>query len=431
MPMPAPTLLQLSSFIANKFDLRELHQLCFELGVNPENLLGSGTLEETARELVRYMDRRERLPQLMEILAHQRPESYQKAFDNTADTESSGTSSDSLNSASKGQSVIRRARFTIAILLAVVVLVAIVVIVPKLRNESNLQNQNRAATPLPRATAKLSTTPQSSAPSQSSPTSESSTTPTVARTPEPQTGDIRTVMRGTAEVEQVYVPAGSFLMGSEEGPYDEQPIHEVALNGFWLDRTEVTNAQYAHCVADKECKPPNDNSSYFRDNYYSNDDFGDYPVIHVTWSDAQAFCIWAGGKLPTEAQWEYGARGPKNLTYSWGNNVPTCELANYLGKAGGCVGNTSEVGIFSNGASWVGALDMTGNVWEWVNDWYQDNYYTISPSTNPLGPESGSYRVMRGGSWDFEQHAIRASFRNILNYPWFAGYNVGFRCAHP
>ena len=424
MAMPDPTPQQLSSFIAKTFDLTELHQLCFELDVNHENLPGSGTLEETARELVRYMDRRERLPRLMEMLARERPESYQKTFGSKADTEFRGIASDSLDSARKGETVTRRARFIITILSALILLVAIVVILPNLRNKSNLQSQSMEATPLSSVTTKPST-PQPSI------TPEPHTSPTVVSTPEPQAGDIRRTMRGIAEVEQVYVPAGSFLMGSEEGRYDEQPTHKVTLNGFWLDRTEVTNAQYAHCVADETCSPPRDDSSYFRDNYYPNNDFGDYPVIHVTWNDAEAFCIWAGGNLPTEAQWEYGARGPESFTYSWGNNDPTCELTNYLGKAGGCVGNTSEVGIFPDGASWVGALDMVGNVWEWVNDWYQDDYYTVSPSTNPLGPESGTYRVMRGGSWDFEQHAIRASFRNILNYPWFAGYNVGFRCAHP
>ncbi len=169
------------------------------------------------------------------------------------------------------------------------------------------------------------------------------------------------------------------MMGSEEGDEDEQPVHEVTLDAFWIDRTEVTNAQFAGCVADGACQPPSETSSSTRDPYYGNDEFADYPVIYVSWNDASEFCEWAGGRLPTEAEWEYAARGPESFTYPWGNNGPSTSLLNFDTN----VGDTSEVGSYPDGASWVGALDMAGNVWEWVNDWYDSGYYQNSPGENP------------------------------------------------
>ena len=220
------------------------------------------------------------------------------------------------------------------------------------------------------------------------------------------------------------MPAGSFMMGSEDGSSDEQPVHEVALDAFWIDRTEVTNGQFAGCVADEACQPPSDTSSYTRDNYYGNDEFADYPVIYVSWIDASEFCEWAGGRLPTEAEWEYAARGPEGFTYPWGTNGPSTSLLNFDGN----VGDTSEVGSYPNGASWVGALDMAGNVREWVNDWYDSGYYGNSPGENPPGPASGEVRVLRGGAWNDDVTDARSSYRNDL-LPVDRSDFVGFRCA--
>lgn len=242
-----------------------------------------------------------------------------------------------------------------------------------------------------------------------------------------EAGDVRTIMRGDVEVEQVYVPAGSFLMGSEEGADDERPVHEVMLDAFWIDRTEVTNAQYQACVNTDVCNPPSDYSSSTRPLYYGQVRYGDYPAVYVNWNDSTAFCEWAGGRLPREAEWEYAARGLNSLTYPWGEELPACNLLNYTLN---CVGDTSETGAYHDGESWVGALDMAGNVWEWVEDWYAESYYESSPRINPTGPDIGVYRVMRGGSWGSDDpFRIRSSYRNILNYPHFSGYSVGFRCA--
>ena len=250
--------------------------------------------------------------------------------------------------------------------------------------------------------------------------------PTITPTSEPQAGDIRIVNRGGVEVEQVYVPAGSFLMGSEDGNANERPVHEVTLDAFWLDRTEVTNAQYATCVAGGGCSPPESYSSYTRDSYYDNPAYANYPVIYVSWQDAAAYAAWAGGQLPTEAEWEYAARGPESRAYPWGHQAITCDLANYWGKDGGCVGDTSKAGDYPDGASWVGALNMAGNVWEWVNDWYAGDYYARSPGNNPTGPDTGEWRALRGGSWgDYDQYTRAAYRSNYLPGYWLN--DVGFR----
>ncbi len=272
-------------------------------------------------------------------------------------------------------------------------------------------------------------------------TPEPSLTPTPIPTepPEPQAGDVHMVVRGGMEVGQVFVPAGSFLMGSEDGNDDERPVHEVTLDAFWLDRTEVTNAQFAGCVAAKACRPPADTSSYTRDQYYGNDEFADYPVIHVSWNDAGDFCAWAGGRLPTEAEWEFAARGPESRVYPWGDTfdgerLNFCDVNCPFDWADKSVddghADTAPVGSYPDGASWVGALDMAGNVWEWVNDWSDSSYYGKSPDENPPGPASGESRVLRGGAWGDDDNGERSSYRNdLLNLPVDRIYDVGFRCA--
>ena len=221
----------------------------------------------------------------------------------------------------------------------------------------------------------------------------------------------------------VYVPAGEFEMGSTEGDSDEQPVHTVALDGFWIDQTEVTNGQYRQCVEAGDCDPPSSSSSSTRDSYYGDSTYHDYPVIRVSWHQANAYCEWAGARLPTEAEWEYAARGPNGLIYPWGNSAPNDTLLNYNYN----VGDTTETGSYLNGASWCNALDMAGNVWEWVADWYGD--YPSGRQVNPTGSSSGGQRVLRGGSWDMGAHYVRSATRNG-NAPYITGYDdPGFRCA--
>ena len=235
-----------------------------------------------------------------------------------------------------------------------------------------------------------------------------------------------------------YVGAGEFLMGSstsdietflEQCPdcipdnfEDEQPQHTVYLDAFWIDRTEVTEAQYERCHADEACIVSSDMGSYDPESH------PDLPVIEVTWNDAKAYCEWAGARLPTEAEWEKASRGTDGRWYPWGNEAIDCNKANYRATEDPCVGERTEVGSRPSGASPYGALDMSGNVWEWVSDWYDPSYYAQSPTQNPLGPDGFEYRVVRGGSWNqywkLQRSAERGKRDPFERYPL-----IGFRCA--
>jgi len=220
----------------------------------------------------------------------------------------------------------------------------------------------------------------------------------------------------------LYVPAGEFTMGSNDGNGDEKSPHPVYLDAFYIDQTEVTNAMYAKCVAAGKCQAPLSPGSNTRSSYYGTAQFANYPVIHVSWNDATAYCQWAGGDLPTEAQWEKATLVVTPRPYPWGPETPDASRLNFNQN----VVDTTEVGKYPTGASFYGALDMAGNVWEWVADWYDS--YPSSPARNPTGPSSGTYRVLRGGGWNIEAAFVRASGR-IWNFPDNRGVFGGFRCA--
>jgi formylglycine-generating enzyme required for sulfatase activity len=239
--------------------------------------------------------------------------------------------------------------------------------------------------------------------------------------------------------EEILIPAGTFQMGcdasnpAENGcnVFDwqthELPLHTVYLDAYYIDKYEVTNARYKACVDGRGCTPPEESSSYERDSYYGNDAYDNYPVINVTWHQANDFCAWEGKRLPTEAEWEKAARGSSDTRkYPWGNAEATCSLANYGGK-NGCIGDTSEVGSYPAGASPYGVMDMAGNVLEWVNDWAGENYYSVSPGSNPQGPATGEYRVLRGGSWLGTDYLVRSVHR-FDHQPVIWGNIIGFRC---
>ena len=232
------------------------------------------------------------------------------------------------------------------------------------------------------------------------------------------------------------IPAGSFVMGSFN--FSNTLPHRVQLDMFYMDVYEVTNGMYAECVADWECTPPNFTSSETRISYYSDASYENYPVIHVNWSQAADYCAWAGGRLPTEAEWEYAARGglPRS-TYPWGEGID-CQQANYhpsvkppgvLSDPNPCIGDTSEVGSYA--ANGFGLYDMAGNVWEWVADWYGVDYYSNSPEDNPGGPASGDYgdRGLRGGSWFNSEGYLNVAYRYGYD-PTQPSDIFGFRCVY-
>ena len=198
----------------------------------------------------------------------------------------------------------------------------------------------------------------------------------------------------------LWVPGGTFMMGNAQGAVDEQPVHQVTVDGFWIGRCEVTNAGYRiFCNATGRAFPS------------QSDQPDDHPVTCVSFNDAQAYCAYYGYALPTEAQWEYAAAGAAAPTWPWGNEWDAQKCCN--GSNTGPGGTTFPVGSFPTGASWSGALDMAGNVFEWCADWYAGDYYSVSPELNPTGPVAGSTRVFRGGQWylpaDFCRCARRGS----------------------
>jgi formylglycine-generating enzyme required for sulfatase activity len=228
----------------------------------------------------------------------------------------------------------------------------------------------------------------------------------------------------------VYVPAGDFNMGSNNGLSQEQPVHTVGLDAYWIDETEVTNTMYAKCVQAGVCQQPKSTNSSTRRSFYGAADYANYPVVFVTWENANTYCQWAKADLPTEAEWEKAARGTDGRTYPWGNNAPTCSLANFwkMDENRGCFGDTSPVGTYPAGASSYRALDMAGNVMEWGTDWYDLQYYARSLPSNPSGPDWGTNRILRGGAWGYGEEYISSSFR-YGHLPSSTDPNIGFRCS--
>jgi len=221
---------------------------------------------------------------------------------------------------------------------------------------------------------------------------------------------------------QLLVPAGSFIMGGDANEAQKnRPRHKVTLAAFWIDQTEVTNAMYESCVADHSCPPPFGETF---NPYYGNSKYDDYPVVYIVWRGADRYCQWAGRRLPSEAEWEKAARGTDGRLYPWGNNPPDSSLANY----DNLIGEPVPVDRYSLGASPYGALNMAGNVREWVADWFHEFYYLATPLENPLGPDSGETKSLRGGSYLDDANEIRV-FNRFSHPPESPGINRGFRCA--
>jgi formylglycine-generating enzyme required for sulfatase activity len=258
--------------------------------------------------------------------------------------------------------------------------------------------------------------------------------------------NIGSTMTGKDGMTLMYVHAGEFTMGSDDGEADEKPVHTIYLDAFWIDQTEVANDLFSSFVSATGYKTDAEKEAdliYMGGNNYTYSTGADWqhpvglgsnisnnekhPVIHVSWNDAIAYCKWAGRRLPTEAEWEKAARGTDGREYPWGNESPNVGLLNYNSNVGG----TTEVGIYPDGKSIFGVYDMAGNVWEWVNDWYQSDYYATLEDgvSNPQGPSMGKTRVLRGGSWFYNRSDVRSSNRRNYAPGGFFYYGYGFRCA--
>ncbi|HEX8993440.1 MAG TPA: formylglycine-generating enzyme family protein [Anaerolineales bacterium] len=268
-----------------------------------------------------------------------------------------------------------------------------------------------ASTPIPTATH-----PSSPPPATLTPIPEATQAPTLVPVTlaGPQSGTTMVWIDGS---QLAYVPAGNFLMGMGTG---NAPQKTVTLDGYWIGVTDVTNKMYAQCVATGNCAAP---GQEIGTPVYTNPDYGDYPVVGVTWDMAAGYCKWSQGSLPTEAQWEKAARGQNGAVYPWGNDTPGCDLLNFVG----CLGHLSSVKDFPAGRSPYGLLDMEGNVYQWVNDFYSQNYYDSMPAQNPTGPASGDTHVIRGSSFESDPSQTLSGIRHFGGSS-YTSRDLGFRC---
>jgi serine/threonine protein kinase len=221
---------------------------------------------------------------------------------------------------------------------------------------------------------------------------------------------------------------------------DANTLHTVILGNYYMDIFEVTNRRYADCVSAGYCSQPARSISETRPEYYGNSTFNEYPVIYLTWAQAESYCEWRGGRLPTEAEWERAAHGSDGRTYPWGNSFDGSAL-NFCDSSCASLDNfdwanlayndgyvdTAPVGNYSGGASPYGIYDLSGNVWEWIYDWYERSYYSYSDNDNPMGPPAGTGRVVRGGSWSNSGYVGITYYRDFED-PNGAYNNIGMRC---
>jgi len=223
----------------------------------------------------------------------------------------------------------------------------------------------------------------------------------------------------------VFVPRGEFTMGAQSPllgvESEDNPPHTVRTGDFWIYKTKVTNDMYRLCVAAGVCSPPADEPPLPD---YLDPEIKDHPVIGVNWEQAQTYCEWMNARLPTEAEWEKTARGPDGSLYPWGEAQPDCDLLNFEDCQ---LADTSDVFDHPDGMSFYEAADMAGNAFEWVGDWYQANYYARSPDEDPLGPEMGTARVVRGSSYKSDATQLPSARRFYLQ-PEKYREDLGFRC---
>ena len=230
------------------------------------------------------------------------------------------------------------------------------------------------------------------------------------------------------------IPAGEFLMGTSlsnrDGGRDEYPERQIFLNAFYMDTFEVTNGRYLEFIkatGHRLPEHPRDKKLTLWQGATVPETFREHPVVNADWHDAEAYCTWAGRRLPTEAEWERAARGTTGRRFPWGDMEPTRTLANYLNQWRNG-GGLEPVGSHPQGASQEGVQDLQGNVWEWVDDWYDPHSYEKGPVRNPKGPSQGTRKVIRGSGWESEAPLLRSAHR-LSSDPRNRNHSLGFRCA--
>lgn len=249
------------------------------------------------------------------------------------------------------------------------------------------------------------------------PTAEPTEEPTTAATEEPSAQ-----VASANREDMVLIDPNFFNLGSNTGQPNEAPEHPVLLDGYYIDKYEVTNAQYRQCVADGGCTPSGAQNSFTYSNYRDDPQYDNYPVVSVNWDQANAYCQWAGKRLPTEAEWEFAASGPLELTWPWGNTFDPA-------KSAASAPDTQPVDSYPEGVSPFGVYNMAGNVNEWVADTFDEAFYANSPAYNPVNNRPGAGRIFRGGSFDNPQGEFFTTTRRYGNTRSFAEVDVGFRCA--
>ena len=240
---------------------------------------------------------------------------------------------------------------------------------------------------------------------------------------QPGAGTTVAVSQAPIEPQIVRIPAGSFLRGTNAGGYDEKPEGSVYLDTYLIDRYEVTNRHYQEfraATGHRKARPP---SRYAKNMARLRDP--NQPIVYVSWEDADAYCRWKGKRLPTEAQWEKAMRGTDGRLWPWGNALE--RTASNWGNEDG-YRSTAPVGTFERDVSPFGVADGAGNVMEWVADWYGEDAYRHASKRNPMGPDHGVYRVMRGGGYTSRGRDVRITSRSRM-VPGFRDETIGFRCA--
>jgi formylglycine-generating enzyme required for sulfatase activity len=247
----------------------------------------------------------------------------------------------------------------------------------------------------------------------------------------------KNIQEGIPTPGMVYIPAGWFWMGCSPNDNkcddNEKPYHKVYLDAYYIDKNDVTVDEYNKCINAGGCTSAYSNCYMWNGSRWVIGQVGeafqkgDHPQVCVNWDQARAYCRWEGGDLPTEAQWEKAARGTDGWIYPWGNQFDCNNSCNSVSSCSHS--STCAVGSYTTDRSPYGVMDMAGNVWNWCRDWYDKNYYANSPDHNPTGPDSGNYRVVRGGSWNviFNAGNLRVSLRGDHG-PSDGYHNLGFRC---